>query len=150
MAGWSGVKSVLDFEACLRFSGAGDNYKAMLYDRAKNERVAITREVFDQIRIMDSELAKEIWESEIEILDPDDGVFSAAEGMTVILSTKIRLNRVANDKIPVIASVQRAQNGSKPNCIIITGDEGTHSSSMRSLCDELGIQYLSVEDAFEI
>lgn len=142
---YSGIKFVMDLEACLFYSDAGGNLKASLFERAKQERIAVTKEVFDQVRGFDKDLADEIKASAIEIVELDSDIYIAAGALNEIYMTSgHRLNAAANEKVPVIALVHCAQNGSKPPCHLVSNDTGTHSSSMRSLCAALSIPFLEV------
>lgn len=142
---YSGINFVLDLEACLYFSEAGGNLKAALFQRAKVERIAVPKEVFDQVRIFDKSLADEISESDIEIVELDSDVYVAACALNEIFMTSgHRLNAAANEKVPVIALVHCAQNGAKPPCHLVSGDNGLHSSSMRSLCAALKVPFTEV------
>lgn len=149
MGGYAGVKFVLDLEACLDFGSAGDNRKAALFEAAKTNRIAITSDVFKQLKVFDKALAKEFEDSDIEIVECDEVVYRAVENIAQLLATtSARLNRAANDKLPIIAVANCAQNGSVPKCAVVTGDPGTHSSSMRVLCTELKVTVIAVSNAF--
>jgi len=144
-----GVKYVLDLEACLEIGGAGDNRKAALFEAAKETRIAITSDVFKQIRHFDKNLADEFENSDIEIIDCDEAIYQTVENLAALLATTTaRLNRAANEKLPIIAMANRAQNGSLPKCAIVTGDLGTHKSSMTVLCTELRITVIAAGSAF--
>ncbi len=149
MGGYTGVKFVLDLEACLDFGSAGDNRKAALFEAAKSSRVAITTDVFKQLRQFNKELAEEFLASDIEVIDCDELIYQTVEHLAQLLTTtSARLNRAANEKLPIIAMANCAQNGSLPKCAIVTGDLGTHSSSMQVLCAELRITVIAVSSAF--
>ena len=144
-----GVKFVLDLEACLDFGNAGQNRKAALFEAAKANRIAITSDVFKQLKLFDKDLADEFKASDIEIIDCDEVVYQRVEHIAQLLATtSARLNRAANEKLPIIAMANCAQNGSLPKCAVVTGDLGTHKSSMQVLCEELKITVITVANAF--
>lgn len=144
---YEGIIYVFDLEACLYFSDAGGNLKATLFQKAKENRIVITREVFKKVKAFDDDLAKEIEKSDIEILDLETDVYTAATAITeIFIASGYTLNAVANDKIPVIALVHCAQNGKVPPCQLVTGDFGSHSSSMKSMCATLKIPFKDITD----
>ncbi|CAN7353753.1 hypothetical protein LJR234_002149 [Mesorhizobium amorphae] len=139
------IRFVLDLEACLYHSNAGGNLKANLFLRAQDERVVISKEVFDQVKDFDKDLADEIIASEIEVLEIDGNVYAAAVSLTeLILALGHPMNAAANEKMPQIALVHCAQNGTMPKCTMVSGDTGTHASSMKSLCETIGIPFIDV------
>lgn len=142
---YEGIVYVFDLEACLYFSDAGGNLKATLFQKAKENRIVITREIFKKVKIFDRDLAQEIEKSDIEILDLDTDVYTAASAITeIFVASGYALNAVANDKIPLIALVHCAQNGKIPPCQLVTGDIGSHSSSMKSMCQTLNIPFKDI------
>lgn len=149
MAEYVGVKYILDLEACLDFAGAGANRKAALFAATKTHRIAITASVHDQLKMFDKELAEEFIAEGIELVEYDEKIYKATETLGQLLSTSsARLDRAATDKIPILATVHCAQNGSLPKCMLVTGDIGQHKSSMHVLCSELKISVINVIDAF--
>lgn len=144
---WEGVIYVLDLEACLFYSDAGDNLKIDLFERSKEARIVVTKETLKQVKSFDSDLAKEIESSEIEIVELDNNVHEAASALTdILILSGYKLNSVANEKIPVIALVHCAQNGQSPPCHLVTGDHGSHTSSMKPMCTALGIPIRDITD----
>lgn len=140
-----GIDYVFDLEACLYFSQSGGNLKSVLFQRATEKKIVVTREVFKQVREFDGDLAKEIEASPIAILELDTDVYKAAGALNdIFLATGHPLNAAANEKMPVIALVHCAQNGKVPSCQMVTGDIGPHASSMSSLCGALGIPIIDV------
>lgn len=143
-----GLHYVLDLEACLYFEKAGNNLQTSLFEKAEERRIAISKEVFKQVKDLNNDFANKIVDSSIEIIEYDDLVYQSTEQFTVLLTTLSRSsrNKVVSEKIQVIALVQCAQNGKKPPCMIVTGDNRTHGSSMTSLCDELGVPFIEIEN----
>lgn len=149
MGVYGGIKYVLDLEACLDFANAGENRKAALFQLAETDRVAVTTDVFKQLKIFNKDLAAEFENSAIEIVECDESVYQAAEILAQLLSVSpVKLDRAANEKLPILAVVNCAQNGSQPKCALVTGDFGDHRSSMKVLGNALMITVISVEKAF--
>lgn len=149
MSGYEGIKYVLDLEACLDYAGAGQNRKAALFEAAETNRIAVTADVFRQLKALDGNLAKEFKNSAIEIIECDEKVFQATENLALLLAvTAAKLDSAATEKLQLLAVVTCAQNGSLPKCVLVTGDPGAHRSSMKVLCEALKITALSVEAAF--
>ncbi|MDW9493942.1 hypothetical protein GOC57_11635 [Sinorhizobium meliloti] len=140
---------MLDLEACLDYAGAGQNRKAALFEAAETNRIAVTADVFRQLKALDGNLAKEFKNSAIEIIECDEKVFQATENLALLLAvTAAKLDSAATEKLQLLAVVTCAQNGSLPKCVLVTGDPGAHRSSMKVLCEALKITALSVEAAF--
>lgn len=149
MSDYEGIKFVLDLEACLDYAGAGQNRKAALFEAAESTRIAVTADVFRQLKALDKELAKEIKGSAIEIVECDENIFQTTENLAHLLAvTAARLDKAATEKLEILAVVSCAQNGSLPKCVLVTGDPGTHRSSMKVLCEALKITAVAVEAAF--
>lgn len=146
MTSYKGLDYVFDLEACMKLSSAGHNHKIHVFERAKESRIAITREVFKQVQNFDKELAEEIKASDFEIIDCDDTVYEAAQTYTDLLTTyNISISRATDDKIPIIALVHCAKNGKVPSCSLVTGDNSQHESSMANLCSLLKISISSID-----
>lgn len=144
----SGIKLVLDLDACFYLSAAGNNLKGAVFARAKTDRTAVTTEVFRKLRNLDPELADELLAGGIEVVDLEQDIYDIAESITIYLSATITLHKVANEKIPVMALVQGAQNGVEPQCILVTADQGLHSSSMPVLCKTMAIPFSPIEQVY--
>ncbi|MCO7736452.1 hypothetical protein NJB95_07485 [Brucella intermedia] len=148
MTEWVGIKFVLDLDACFYLSGAGNNLKGAVFARAKQDRTAVTSEVFKKVKQLDPDLAAEMLASGIEVVDLDQKIYDIAENITKFLSVSITLQKVANEKIPVMALVHGAQNGVKPPCTLVTADYGQHSSSMPSLCEKMGMPWSPIDQVY--
>lgn len=98
MGVYGGIKYVLDLEACLDFANAGENRKAALFQLAETDRVAVTTDVFKQLKIFNKDLAAEFENSAIEIVECDESVYQAAEILAQLLSVSpVKLDRAANE-----------------------------------------------------
>lgn len=149
MGSYEGVKYVLDLEACLDFASAGENRKAALFQAAADQGVAITVEVLKQLRIFNRDLADEFEQSPIRIVECDEKIYQAIETLAQLLAvSSAKLDDAANEKLPILAVVNCAQNGSLPKCVLVSGDPGHHRSSMRTLGAELRITIIPVSKAF--
>ena len=146
---YGGIKYVLDLEACLDFSAAGANRVNALFQAAITERIAVTKDVFKEVKTFDLDFAKAIEQSAIEIVECDDLIYSTTENLAALLCNgTYDLNEAAHDKLPILAVVACAQNGTTPKCVLVTGDLGSHSSSMQVLCSQLMITAIPVSEAF--
>lgn len=149
MKGYEGIKFVLDLEACLDFGNAGQNRKLALFKAAEVERVAITSEVYRQLKIFDSALAKEFENSSIEIVEYNEVIYRTTETLAkLLIINSNKLDNAASEKLPILAVVNCAQNGTDPKCALVTGDVGKHRSSMSVLCQSLKITAIPVGIAF--
>jgi predicted transcriptional regulator len=79
---YEGIIYVLDLDACLYFTDAGENLKSALFQKAKEIRIVITKETFEEVKNLDKGLAKEIDNSEIEIVELGTDVYNAASALT--------------------------------------------------------------------
>lgn len=149
MNAYDGIKYVLDLEACLDFQGAGANRKAALFGTAKAAGVAITDQVFRELRKFDADLAKEFADNDIKVIDCDEHIFKKVETLTSLIAiSSARIDDAANEKLIQLSLVNCAQNGTLPKCKLVTGDHGRHKSSMRVLGEALGIEVAYVEVEF--
>ncbi|RVO95013.1 hypothetical protein [Sinorhizobium meliloti] len=149
MSDYEGVKYVLDLEACYDLASAGQNRKAAFFDFAETNRVAITGDVFRQLKHLDKDLANEIKSSSVEIVECDQVIFQRTENLAQLLAVSAaRLDKAATEKIQILAVVSCAQNGSLPKCVLVTGDPGAHRSSMKALGTALKITVVSVDKVF--
>lgn len=149
MGEFEGIKHILDLEACMDFENAGSNRKKGLFESAKETRTAITRDTFKKLKKFSKPLADEFENSDIEIVDLDETVYSRVEALAQLISTtSAELDAAANEKLQIIALANCAQNGSLPKCAIITGDVGKHGSSMKVLCASIKVTAIEVSSAF--
>lgn len=149
MGAYVGVKFVLDLEACLDYGGSGANRQKALFEAAKTTRIAVTVEVLKQVKKFDSAMAIAIKNSEIEIIECDDAIYDRVEQLAQLAAlTSASLDEAAAEKLVVLAAVSCSQNGAAPKCVLVTNDLGKHKSSMKVLCDALGIEFVPSKDAF--